>query len=171
MKEHPYMEELDRFAAYVQPSYVRTDLPGMHLYSRSPSESPPWHTTLAQSPLCYNLPEMYRALLYKKPHANTLTVQAWGLMLSRLNRGLVTNPDRQLPCHFSKTILRTPSYYAAGFFYVSVINNAAGQRSVFQAPAAWQRLPLWRQRDPSSDSFRILPPKHRGSRPRTRPSR
>ena len=48
--------------------------------------------------------------------ANTLTVRAWGLMLSQLNRVLVTNPDRQLPCHFSKTILRAPSYRAAGFF-------------------------------------------------------
>ena len=170
MKEHPYMEELDRFAAYVQPSYVRTDLPGMHLYSRSPSEYPLgtrlWHkvhcviTCQKCTEPCYT----------KKPPANTLTVQAWGLMLSRLNRVLVTNPGRQLPCHFSKTILRTPSYYG-GIFYVSAINNAAGQRSVFQAPAAWQRLPLWRQWDPSSDSFRILPPKHRGSRPRTRSSR
>ena len=45
----------------------------------------------------------------KKPHANTLTVQTWDLMLPRPSRVLVTNPDRQLPCHFSKTVLRTPS--------------------------------------------------------------
>ena len=30
-------------------------------------------------------------------------------MLPRLSRVLVTNPDRQLPCHFSKTVLRIPS--------------------------------------------------------------
>lgn len=29
------MEKLDRFAAYVPPPYIRTDLPEMHLYSRS----------------------------------------------------------------------------------------------------------------------------------------
>ena len=30
-------------------------------------------------------------------------------MLPRLSRVLVTNPDMQLPCHFSKTVLRIPS--------------------------------------------------------------
>ena len=30
-------------------------------------------------------------------------------MLPRPSRVLVTNPDRQLPCHFSKTVLRIPS--------------------------------------------------------------
>ena len=40
---------------------------------------------------------------------NTLTVRTWDLMLPRPSRVLVTNPDRQLPCHFSKTVLRIPS--------------------------------------------------------------
>ena len=40
---------------------------------------------------------------------NTLTVQTWDLALPRPSRVLVTNPDRQLPCHFSKTVLRIPS--------------------------------------------------------------
>ena len=30
-------------------------------------------------------------------------------MIPRPSRVLVTNPDRQLPCHFSKTVLRIPS--------------------------------------------------------------
>ena len=30
-------------------------------------------------------------------------------MLPRPSQVLVTNPDRQLPCHFSKTVLRIPS--------------------------------------------------------------
>ena len=45
----------------------------------------------------------------KKPHANTFAVRTWDLMPSRPSRVLVTNPDRQLPCHFSKTVLRIPS--------------------------------------------------------------
>ena len=40
---------------------------------------------------------------------NTLTVRTWDLMIPRPSRVLVTNPDRQLPCHFSKTVLRIPS--------------------------------------------------------------
>ena len=40
---------------------------------------------------------------------NTLTVQTWDLVLPRPSWVLVTNPDRQLPCHFSKTVLRIPS--------------------------------------------------------------
>ena len=40
---------------------------------------------------------------------NTLTVRTWDLVLPRPSRVLVTNPDRQLPCHFSKTVLRIPS--------------------------------------------------------------
>ena len=38
-----------------------------------------------------------------------MTVRPWDLMLPRPSRVLVTNPDRQLPCHFSKTVLRIPS--------------------------------------------------------------
>ena len=40
---------------------------------------------------------------------NTFAVRTWDLMLPRLSRVLVTNPDRQLLCHFSKTVLRIPS--------------------------------------------------------------
>ena len=40
---------------------------------------------------------------------NTLTVRTWDLMIPRPSWVLVTNPDRQLPCHFSKTVLRIPS--------------------------------------------------------------
>ena len=40
---------------------------------------------------------------------NTLTVWTWDLVLPRPSRVLVTNPDRQLPCHFSKTVLQIPS--------------------------------------------------------------
>ena len=40
-------------------------------------------------------------------------------MIPRPSRVLVTNPDRQLPCHFSKTVLRIPSM---------------GQRSDFSKP-------------------------------------
>ena len=36
-------------------------------------------------------------------------MRTWDLMLPRPSRVLVTNPDRQLPCHFSKTVLRIPS--------------------------------------------------------------
>ena len=50
----------------------------------------------------------YTFLKCKKSHANTLTVRTWDLMLPRPNRVLVTNPDKQLLFHFSKTVLRTP---------------------------------------------------------------
>ena len=69
----------------------------------------PWHTALVQSLVCYTLIEVYRPPICKKPHANTFAVRTWDLMLPRLSRVLVTNPDRQLPCHFSKTVLRIPS--------------------------------------------------------------
>ena len=64
--------------------------------------------TLVQSLVCYTLIEVYRILICKKPHANTLMVRTWDLMLPRPSRILVTNPDWQLPCHFSKTVLRIP---------------------------------------------------------------
>ena len=47
---------------------------------------------------------------------NTLTVRTWDLMLPRPSRVLVTNPDRQLPCHFSKTVLRIPSKWELPVF-------------------------------------------------------
>ena len=37
-------------------------------------------------------------------------------MLPRPSRVLVTNPDRQLPCHFSKTVLRIPSTVQPSLF-------------------------------------------------------
>ena len=37
-------------------------------------------------------------------------------MLPRPSRVLVTNPDRQLPCHFSKTVLRIPSKWELPVF-------------------------------------------------------
>ena len=43
---------------------------------------------------------------------NTLTVRTWDLMLLRLSGGCITNPDRQLLCHFSKTVLWTSSQSA-----------------------------------------------------------
>lgn len=50
---------------------------------------------------------------------NTLTVRTWDLMIPRPSWVLVTNPDRQLPCHFSKTVLRIPSKRAKVFFLPS----------------------------------------------------
>ena len=41
-------------------------------------------------------------------------------MLPRPSRVLVTNPDRQLPCHFSKTVLRIPSTIEAEVFGTGV---------------------------------------------------
>lgn len=49
---------------------------------------------------------------------NTLTVQTWDLVLPRPSWVLVTNPDRQLPCHFSKTVLRIPSIRKVLLFFV-----------------------------------------------------
>ena len=37
-------------------------------------------------------------------------------MIPRPSRVLVTNPDRQLPCHFSKTVLRKPSKWELPVF-------------------------------------------------------
>ena len=37
-------------------------------------------------------------------------------MIPRPSRVLVTNPDRQLPCHFSKTVLRIPSKWELPVF-------------------------------------------------------
>ena len=61
---------------------------------------------------------------------NTLTVRTWDLMIPRPSWVLVTNPDRQLPCHFSKTVLRIPSkrnlhvfhiyFFCGGKFLLSV---------------------------------------------------
>lgn len=51
---------------------------------------------------------------------NTLTVRTWDLMIPRPSWVLVTNPDRQLPCHFSKTVLRIPSKPQKSFFYCLV---------------------------------------------------
>ena len=48
----------------------------------------PWHTTLVQSLVCYTFPEVYTFLKCKKPHANTLTVRTWDLMLPRPSRVL-----------------------------------------------------------------------------------
>ena len=47
---------------------------------------------------------------------NTLTVRTWDLMIPRPSWVLVTNPDRQLPCHFSKTVLRIPSKWELPVF-------------------------------------------------------
>ena len=50
---------------------------------------------------------------------NTLTVQTWDLVLPRPSWVLVTNPDRQLPCHFSKTVLRIPSILRDALLFLS----------------------------------------------------
>ena len=57
----------------------------------------------------------------QKNHANTLTVQTWDLMLPRSSQVPVTNPDRHLPCHFSKTVLRIPSSWAHPVFLLCFI--------------------------------------------------
>lgn len=49
---------------------------------------------------------------------NTLTVRTWDLMIPRPSWVLVTNPDRQLPCHFSKTVLRIPSKLPNALFHI-----------------------------------------------------
>ena len=71
-----------------------------------------WYKVVRVTPCqrCTELP------ICKKPHANTLTVRTWDLMLPRPSGVLVTNPDRQLPCHFSKTVLRTLSQPAGPRF-------------------------------------------------------
>ena len=43
-------------------------------------------------------------------------VRTGDLMIPRPSRVLVTNPDRQLPCHFSKTVLRIPSKWELPVF-------------------------------------------------------
>ena len=52
---------------------------------------------------------------------NTLTVQTWDLALPRPSRVLVTNPDRQLPCHFSKTVLRIPSIGELPAVHIAIV--------------------------------------------------
>ena len=41
-------------------------------------------------------------------------------MIPRPSRVLVTNPDRQLPCYFSKTVLRIPSKLTRPLFSIPV---------------------------------------------------
>ena len=52
---------------------------------------------------------------------NTFAVRTWDLMLPRLSRVLVTNPDRQLLCHFSKTVLRIPSTGELPVVHIAVV--------------------------------------------------
>ena len=59
---------------------------------------------------------------------NTFAVRTWDLMLPRLSRVLVTNPDRQLLCHFSKTVLRIPSTEAIPRFDILVIMRTGRSR-------------------------------------------
>ena len=66
----------------------------------------------------------YTFLKCKKSHANTLTVRTWDLMLPRPNRVLVTNPDKQLLFHFSKTVLRTPRAYLKSQKFSLFLNTA-----------------------------------------------
>ena len=58
---------------------------------------------------------------------NTLTVRTWDLMIPRPSWVLVTNPDRQLPCHFSKTVLRIPSKACLSFLESVGDEKAQGQ--------------------------------------------
>lgn len=44
-------------------------------------------------------------------------------MLPRPSRVLVTNPDRQLPCHFSKTVLRIPSKRRIPYFLYCAVED------------------------------------------------
>ena len=72
--------------------------------------APPWHTDFGTKSSVLHLDRgVYVLLICKKPHACILMVQTWDFLLPWPNRVLVTNPDRQLPCHFSKTVLRIPS--------------------------------------------------------------
>ena len=115
----------------------------------------PWHTTLVQSLVCYTLPEAYTFLKCKSPMPNTLTVRTWDLVLPRPSRVLVTNPDRQLPCWFSKTVLRTPSIgerpvvhiaIVCGFFRVRPIQGRAlffYYASSFSARSIRYPTPTW----------------------------
>ena len=74
-------------------------------------------------------------------------------MLPWPSRVLVTNPDRQLPCHFSKTVLRIPStrthpekstYDSNMYNRAFPVGNAlfffAGEMSLFRPPRG--KLPL-----------------------------
>lgn len=70
----------------------------------------------------------------QKNHANTLTVQTWDLMLPRSSRVPVTNPDRHLPCHFSKTVLRIPSSWAHPVFYYA---SSFSMRSIRYPTPTW----------------------------------
>ena len=142
MKEHPYTGELGCFTAY-----MRTNLPHAAIcpkrtpYNRSPAESPlHFADRRAESVIMgyYTLPEVYTFLKCKKPHANTLTVRTWDLMLPRPNRVFIANPGKQLLCHFSKTVLRTPRAYLKSRKF-SLFLNAAG----FCVKKPWnsQRIP------------------------------
>ena len=79
-------------------------------HHRTGEKQHPWRTTLVQSLMCYTLIEVYRTPTCKKPHANTFVVRTWDLTLPQPSRTLITDPGRKLLCHFSKTVLRTPSY-------------------------------------------------------------
>ena len=77
-------------------------------------------------------------------------------MLPRPSRVLVTNPDRQLPCHFSKTVLRIPStrthpekstYDSDMYNRAFPVGNAlfffAGEMSLFRLPCGKFSLPFF----------------------------
>ena len=74
-------------------------------------------------------------------------------MLPWPSRVLVTNPDRQLPCHFSKTVLRIPStlpkatdnsdMYSRAFpIGNALFLIAGGMMSLFRLPRGKLPLPL-----------------------------
>ena len=78
------------------------------------------------------------------------------MMLPRPSRVLVTNPDRQLPCHFSKTVLRIPStrthpekstYDSDMYNRAFPVGNAlfffAGEMSLFRLPRGKFSLPFF----------------------------
>jgi len=90
--------------------------------------------TLVQSLVCYTLIEVYRILICKKPHANTLMVRTWDLMLPRPSRILVTNPDWQLPCHFSKTVLRIPRTGELPVVHIAIVCGFWQGASIQGAP-------------------------------------
>ena len=74
-------------------------------------------------------------------------------MLPRLSRVLVTNPDRQLLCHFSKTVLRIPSTMASTTFCAPCV-TACPRSTGAALPTTQNRAPTWSRSAPMTKSRR-----------------
>lgn len=95
-------------------SYNHTPLPNPDLLSRV------YHISQRKNILIYeNLTVLLRTepRSAKSPMRDTLTVQTWDLKFPCLIRVLVTDPGRQLPCHLSKAVLRTPGLGRTAFLF------------------------------------------------------